>query len=128
MTMFSQFPLCHTFAALILFGTFAHAENGEGQTATLSPDQIVQLLKDRAKPFDNVKIVSELSGRNVIPPIFLRNEGEVLPGAEIEYEARETLMMRKKEITFKKEIVSQKASRGVLDLENIVNGVTSEGL
>ena len=107
--MFPKFPLCCTFAALILLGALAHAENGEGQMATLSPDQIVQLLKDRAKPFDNVKIVSELSGREVIPPMFMSRgllQGKVLPGAEIEYEARGTLMMRGTEITFERENIS----------------------
>ena len=116
MAMFSQFPLCRVFAALILFSVFAHADTGTEQTAMLSPDQIVQLLKDSAKPFDNVKIVSELSGRHVMPPVLYSRHRldyieESRPEIEITFEARRTLMMRGTEITFERENISYKSSR-----------------
>jgi len=100
---------------LIGLAVFVPAEKGERNAPTLSPDEVVQLLKERAKPFDNFKIDLALSGRNVIPPRLWARERfgitmEPHPEVEIKYEARETLMTRGTQVTFEKEITSQKPS------------------
>jgi len=102
-------------AILIGSAVVAHVENGERNAPTLSPDEVVQLLKERAKPFDNFKIDLALTGRNVIPPRTWARERfgmtmEPHPEVEIKYEARKTLMAKGTQVTFEKEITSQKPS------------------
>jgi hypothetical protein len=97
-----------TFAGLC---GFAYAENG----ATLSPDEIVQLLKERAKPFENFQLDTEHTGRNVIPERTWARERfgykeEPHPEGEIKYESRTTLMVKGTQVTFENEFTSQKST------------------
>jgi hypothetical protein len=76
----------------------------------------VQLLKERAKPFDNFRIDMELSGRHIIPPSLYDRDMErgytynPRPEVEIKYEARKTLMVRDTQVTFEREYTSQKST------------------